>query len=157
MTPLPWPDRLPGQRVSNEVVTTMDLLPTIAAITGAELPTWTIDGRNVLPILEGWPGDTGPPTTMYFYAGAELQAVRAGRWKLHLPHSYETVTEPGMDGEPGQEASRDIAMSLFDLDTDPGETMDLWEQHPDVVSELMGAGAAFDADLKKNQRPLGGL
>ena len=56
-------------RVSNEVVTAMDLLPTIAAITGAALPTCTIDGRNVLPILEGSPGGASPPTTMYFYAG----------------------------------------------------------------------------------------
>jgi arylsulfatase A-like enzyme len=152
-----WPDRLEGNKVSNEVVTAMDLLPTIAAITGAALPTWTIDGRNVLPILEGSPGGAGPPTTMYFYAGPELQAVRAGQWKLHLPHSYETVTEPGMDGDPGQKESRDIAMSLFDLDADPGETSDLWEQHPDVASELMGAAAAFDADLKKNARPPGRL
>ena len=150
-----WPDRLEGNRVSSEIVTAMDLLPTIAAITGAALPACTIDGRNVLPILEGAPGGASPPTSMYFYAGAELQAVRAGQWKLHLPHSYETVTEPGMDGEPGQEASRDISMSLFDLDADPGETTDLSEQHPDVVSELMGAAAAFDADLKKNQRPPG--
>jgi len=94
---------------------------------------------------------------MYFYAGAELQAVRAGPWKLHLPHGYQTVTEPGMDGDPGQEAPRDIAMSLFDLDADPGETTDLSEQHMDVVSELMGAAVAFDADLKKNQRPPGRL
>ena len=152
-----WPDQIEGDRVSDEVVTAMDLLPTIAAITGAALPTCTIDGRNVLPILEGSPGGASPPTTMYFYAGAELQAVRAGQWKLHLPHSYETVTEPGMEGDPGQEASRDIPMSLFDLDADPGETTDLSEQHPDVVSELMGAAAAFDADLKKNERLLGGL
>jgi arylsulfatase len=152
-----WPDRIEGNRVSHEVVTAMDLLPTIAAITGAALPTCTIDGRNVLPILEGSPGGASPPTTMYFYAGTELQAVRAGPWKLHLPHSYETVTEPGMDGDPGQEASRAIPMSLFDLDADPGETTDLSEQNPDVVSELTAAAAAFDADLKKNQRPPGRL
>jgi arylsulfatase A len=150
-----WPDRLEGNRVSNEVVTAMDLLPTIAAITGAALPTCTIDGRNVLPILEGSPSGASPPTTMYFYARAELQAVRAGQWKLHLPHSYETVPEPGMDGDPGEEASRDIPMSLFDLDADPGETTDLSEQRPDVVSELMTAAAAFDADIKKNQRSAG--
>jgi arylsulfatase len=150
-----WPDRLEGNRVSGEVVTAMDLLPTIAAITGAALPTCAIDGRNVLPILDGSPGGAGPPTTMYFYAGTALQAVRAGRWKLHLPHGYETVTEPGMDGEAGQEASRDIAMSLFDLDADPGETTDLAEQHPDVVSELMGVAAAFDADLAKHRRAPG--
>ena len=83
--------------------------------------------------------------------------MRAGQWKLHLPHGYETVTEPGMDGEPGQKASRDIAMSLFDLDADPGETTDLSDQHLDVVSELMRAAAVFDADLEKNQRPPGRL
>ena len=94
---------------------------------------------------------------MYFYAGTELQAVRAGQWKLHLPHGYETVTEPGMDGDPGQEASRAIPLSLFDLDTDRGETTDLSEQHPDLVSDLMSAAAVFDADLKKNQRPPGRL
>ena len=73
----------------------MDLLPTIAAITGAALPTCTIDGRNVLPILDSSPGGASPPTTMYFYAGRELQAVRAGQWKLHLPHSYNTVDRAG--------------------------------------------------------------
>jgi arylsulfatase A len=62
-----------------------------------------------------------------------------------------------MDGEPGQEAPRDIAMSLFDLDADPGETTDLAEQHPDVVSELMASAAAFDTDIKKNARPPGRL
>ena len=152
-----WPDRLEGNRVSNAVVTAMDLLPTIAAITGAALPTWPIDGRNVLPILDGSPGGASPLASMYFYAGAELQAVRAGQWKLHLPHGYETVTEPGMDGDPGQEASRAIPLSLFDLDTDRGETTDLSEQHPDLVSDLMSAAAVFDADLKKNQRPPGRL
>ena len=152
-----WPDQIAANRVSHDVVTAMDLLPTIAAITGAALPNCTIDGRNVLPILEGAPSGAGPPTTMYFYAGAELQAVRAGPWKLHLPHGYETVTEPGMDGDPGEKASRITPMSLFDLDADPGETTDLSEQHPDVVSELMGVAAAFDADLQKNQRAPGRL
>ena len=147
-----WPDQIEANRVSAEVVTAMDLLPTIAAITGAALPTCTIDGRNVLPILEGLPGGASPPPAMYFYAGPELQAVRAGQWKLHLPHGYNTVTEPGMDGDPGQEASRDIPLSLFDLDGDPGETTDLSEQHADVVSELMDAAAVFDADIKKNAR-----
>jgi len=60
-----------------------------------------------------------------------------------------------MNGDPGQEASRDIPMSLFDLDADRGETTDLSELHPDLVSDLMGAAAAFDADLKKNERPAG--
>ena len=48
-----WPDRIKRDTVSKEIVTAMDLLPTIAAITGAALPKWPIDGRSILPILEG--------------------------------------------------------------------------------------------------------
>ena len=152
-----WPDRIHGKTVSKEVVTTMDLLPTLAAITGAALPRWTIDGRSILPILEGSAGAASPHEAVYFYDGVELQAVRSGSWKLHLPHRYPTVVEPGMDGSPGQEEWRDLELSLFDLDADPGETTNVAAQHPELVSQLREAAAAFDADIKKNQRRVGRL
>jgi len=152
-----WPARIKGDAVSNAVVTAMDLFPTIAAITGAALPPWTIDGRSILPILEATPGAASPSAAVYFYYGVELQAVRSGRWKLHLPHTYRTVIQPGMNGNPGQEEDRTIPLSLFDLDVDPGETTNLVEQYPEVVSQLMQAATTFDADLKMNQRPVGRL
>jgi arylsulfatase len=152
-----WPGRIERGAVSNEVVTAMDLLPTLAAITGAALPPWTIDGRNILPILDGLPATAGTSDAayFYFYLGAELQAVRGGRWKLHLPHGYQTIVQPGVDGNAGQSEARDIPLSLFDLDADPGETTNLAAQYPDVVSRLMAAATAFDADVKMNQRPAG--
>ena len=150
-----WPARIPGQTVSNEIVTTMDLFPTLAAITGAALPGWTLDGKNVLPLLEGVPGAVSPTNTLYFYLHQELQAVRRGHFKLHLPHSYETVVVPGNDGVEGQDDSADIEQSLFDLDVDPGETVDVSAQYPDVVSELTSAATSFDAELKSNARPAG--
>jgi arylsulfatase A len=152
-----WPGRIDAQAVSQEVVTTMDLLPTIAAITGAPLPRWTIDGKSILPILEGRARAQSPHEAVYFYDGTELQAVRSGRWKLHLPHRYQTVVEPGVDGRPGQEEWRDLELSLFDLDADPGETANLAPQHPEVVSQLTEAAAAFDAEIKGNRRPVGRL
>ena len=81
--------------------------------------------------------------------------MRSGRWKLHLPHSYDTVVQPGVDGNPGQDGIRDLPLSLFDLDADPGETTDLVAQYPDVVSQLTEAATAFDADIKSNERPVG--
>ena len=72
-----------------------------------------------------------------------------------LPHSYETVVVPGMDGTIGQDAIKDLPLSLFDLDADPGETTNLVAQYPDDVSRLMEAAAAFDADLKMNERSIG--
>jgi len=152
-----WPDRIKAQTISNEVVTTMDLFPTIAEFSKAELPPWTIDGRSILPVLEGVSGAASPHDAIYFYDGVELQAVRSGPWKLHLPHSYLTIIQPGMDGNPGQEEQRDLALSLFNLGADPGETANLATQYPDVVSRLTEAAAAFDADIKRNQRPAGRL
>jgi arylsulfatase A-like enzyme len=91
----------------------------------------------------------------YFYSGEELQAVRHGKWKLHLEHDYETVAEPGSDGTRGREESSKLPLSLFDLDADPGETMDLAAQYPDLVLQLTQAATAFDADIKMNLRPAG--
>jgi arylsulfatase len=152
-----WPERIPAHTVSNEIVTTMDLFPTVAAITGATLPAAAIDGKNVLPLLEDAPAAVSPTDTLYFYLHDELQAVRRGHWKLHLPHSYETVAIYGEDGSSGEDVDKDIALSLFDLDADPGETTDLSADHADVVSELTNAASAFDADLKANARPVGQL
>jgi arylsulfatase len=152
-----WPARIPPRAVSNEIVTTMDLFPTVAAITGAALPGRAIDGKNVLPLLEGARGAVSPTDTLYFYLHHELQAVRRGHFKLHMPHQYETVVVPGADGVAGQDESRDIPLSLFDLDADPGETTDLSAEYPEVVSELQSAASAFDAELKANARPAGHL
>jgi len=83
--------------------------------------------------------------------------VRSGPWKLHLPHSYLTIARPGLDGSRGSEAWADLPLSLFHLEADPGERMNLVEQYPDVVNQLTIAAAAFDADIKRNQRPSGQL
>ena len=152
-----WPDRIRTHSVSSEIVTTMDLFPTLAAITGAALPAAVIDGKNVLSLLEGTPGAVSPTDTLYFYLHAEVQAVRRGRFKLHLPHSYETVEVTGADGDAGQDQTKDLPLSLFDLDSDPGETTDLSAGYPEVVSELTRAANAFDADVKSNARPAGHL
>jgi arylsulfatase A-like enzyme len=154
---LRWPDRIKGQTVSKEIVSTMDLFPTLAEITGTALPPWPLDGRSLLPLLEGQPGAASPHDAFYFYDGTDLQAVRSGPWKLHLPHSYLTIPEPGRDGDRGREEWRDLGLSLFNLDDDPGETVNLAAQHPDVVRRLTEAAAAFDENIKKNQRPVGQL
>jgi len=152
-----WPRRTSGNAVSNEIVTAMDLFPTIAAITGAEPPPWPIDGRSILPILEGSSGAAAnsDPRYFFYYLSVQLQAVRSGQWKLHLAHDYQTIPQPGVDGSHGEEQTASIPLSLFDLDTDPGETTDLAAQYPDIVTQLTDAAAAFDADIQSNKRPVG--
>ena len=113
-----WPSRIAAGRVSDELVTSMDLFPTLAAVCGAEVPTdRTIDGRDVSAI---WFDEdaTSPHEAFFYYWMNDLEAVRAGRWKLHFSKR------------------RTETSALYDLDADIGETTDVAEQHPGVVASL---------------------
>ncbi len=98
-----WPGHIPAGTVCREPAMTIDLLPTFARLAGADLPAdRPIDGRDIWPLLSGRPGARSPHEALYFYWGRDLQAVRSGRWKLHLPHKYRSLKDrPGSGGKPG--------------------------------------------------------
>jgi arylsulfatase A-like enzyme len=132
-----WPAKIPAGSVSREPAMTIDLLPTIAKLAGAVLPKLPVDGKDIGPLLMGESGAKSPQEAYFFYWGQELQAVRSGKWKLHFPHAFRTLKEPGKDGKPGPYAPARIEQSLFDLETDVGETKDVAAPHPDVVAKLV--------------------
>ena len=132
-----WPGHIPAGSVCNKIASTIDLLPTLAAITGAPLPKKKIDGVNILPLLQG-KSNANPRDTYFYYYGQELRAVRQGKWKLFFPHksrSYQGV-EPGRDGYPGPYATLQVGLELYDLENDISETTNVVDQHPDVVARL---------------------
>ncbi|HQR08253.1 MAG TPA: sulfatase [Gemmatales bacterium] len=132
-----WPGVIPAGLVSHEPCMTIDLLPTLAQITGARLPDHKIDGLSILPLLTERNAPS-PHQALYYYWNKELQAVRSGPWKLHLPHSYSSLkTTPGKDGAPGVYEQRIIPLSLFHLMNDPEETTNLVEKEPSVVSRIL--------------------
>lgn len=143
-----WPGRIPRGRVCPELATTMDLLPTLARLAGAELPAdRRLDGRDIGPLLRGEPGARSPHEAFFYYWGRELQAVRSGPWKLHFPHTYPKPDPPGRDGSPGKYTQLRIGPALFNLDQDPGETRDLAAKFPDVVRRLEALAETTRADL----------
>ncbi|HKB39782.1 MAG TPA: sulfatase [Gemmataceae bacterium] len=131
-----WPGKIPAGSVCREPAMTIDLLPTIARLAGAELPARKIDGKDIWPLLSGERGAKPPHEAYFFYWLKELQAVRSGKWKLHLPHSYTRPNPPGADGKPGKGEQRKIELALFDLEKDIGETTNVADKHPDVVKRL---------------------
>ena len=164
-----WPGKVPAGRVCDELVTGLDLLPTVATLVGAGLPKAKIDGADLSPLLLGEKGATGRASFAYF-SGSDLHAVRRGKWKLHLPHEYLTVNgPPGKDGKPANHekmkpdaieesgirgiASRHgykvakIELSLFDLAADPGESKNVAAAHPGSVKELTALADEFRRDL----------
>lgn len=146
-----WPAIIPAGAVCREPAMTIDVFPTIAKIIGAELPKHTIDGKDIGPLLRGEPGAKCPHEAFFFYYEVgELQAVRSGKWKLMLPHTFQTMEgrELGKDGTPGKYRKIKIEKpELYDLDADRGETENVADQNPDIVKKLLGNVAEARADL----------
>jgi len=145
-----WPKRIPAGSVCREVAGTIDILPTIAEIIGVELPEdRIIDGRSILPLLEGRPGVKSPREAQYFYWGKALQAVRSGKWKMQFPHAYRTLAgrEGGTGGQPVAYSQARIGLELFDLESDIGETTNVADANPQVVARLTALAEKARADL----------
>ncbi len=151
-----WPGRIPAGEVSSEVCAMFDLLPTIADFAGAPLPgSHRIDGKSIAPILTGESGAKSPHEAFFYYRSNKIEAVRAGRWKLHLPHWYRSLEEDGGGGQPGKYVQRKTERVLYDLDKNVAEQQDRSEEYPEVVERLQKLALDFDKDLKANMRPPG--
>ncbi len=132
------PGTIPSGIVNREVTSTMDVLPTIAAMSKAHLPDHPIDGHDITALLDSKPGAKSPWKWFYYFWPGELQAVRSGHWKLHIPHKHRHQTEPaGTGGKSAGEVTSTIGLSLFNLESDPGETRNVADQHPEVVRRLL--------------------
>ncbi len=153
-----WPGTIPAGTRCTEPAMTIDILPTVARLIGAKLPEHKIDGRDIGPLMRGEAGAQSPQEAYYFYYGTQLQAVRKGRWKLHFPHSFQSLSgrRGGQGGVPVKYDKKEIGLALFDLEKDPGETTDVKEQHPGVVREIEALADRMREDLGDSARGLKG-
>lgn len=143
-----WPGKIPAGRVLDEPLMSIDIFPTLARLSGGALPEHRIDGLDVWPILASEPGAKNPHDAYYFYyASNELRAVLSGAYKLVLPHSFQSITEPGKDGKPGKGQARKAELALYDLSSDIGETTNVAEKFPDVVERLQTLAERAREDL----------
>ena len=150
-----WPKKIPKGVISNKVFSSIDIFPTIAAITRTSLPVKKIDGKNALKLWENKQGAESPHEALFFYAEYDLQAVRWKNWKLHFPHDYNSVKVPGKDGKQGIGVEKKIGLSLFDLTKDPEEKINVADKHTDIVEKMSAMAKSFDNELKKDARPCG--
>jgi arylsulfatase A-like enzyme len=149
-----WPGRIPAGKACDELASTMDLLPTFARLAGTKPPTdRVIDGRDIWPLMAGKQGAKSPHEAFYYYQIDQLQAVRAGKWKLHLP--LKVKKRNWGKGIP------DSLLQLYDLKADIGETTNIASEHPDVVKRLLTLAERVREDLGdvnrkgRGQRPAG--
>lgn len=151
-TIIKYPAKLEAGRVLDRPLSTIDVLPTVAHLTGAALPDNEIDGKNVWPVITGDEAVPHPHEFYCFEYSKRLDAVLTsdGRWKMHLPHPYRHVLEEGHDSRRGKVTTHKIGWALFDLDADPYETTDVMAEHPEVMQRLKAYAEARrkEFDLK---------
>ena len=131
-------------------------LERLASITGgsddtrlaaAPLPKNTIDGKDITDLMFGKPNAKTPHEVFYHYDGGNrLMALRSGKWKLMMAQMYNSPTR-GKRGFPGKVQRKSIELSLFDLESDVGETTNVADQHPQVVARLMRYAEEMRKDL----------
>lgn len=128
-----WPARIPGGRISDSIVSTLDLLPTLAGLAGAALPQdRVIDGKNVWPLLSAESKES-PRESFFYYAYTHLQAVRLGRWKLVL----DRPDNPPWTSWYGRMIDAVEKPQLYDLELDISESRNVAEQNPAIVEDLL--------------------
>ena len=138
-----WPNTITSQSTSSEVVSTMDILPSLLKLAKINVPANNviIDGRDSLAdIILGTGGSKHDFLPFYngYYGNVskEIYAARAGRYKAHW------ITAPGLgggrwptDAHAAPETMRHDPPLIFDVEADPAETFPL--QH-DEVRDLNG-------------------
>jgi arylsulfatase A len=143
-----WPQYIAGGKVSHQVISTLDLFPTLlkqAGVLERYEKRITLDGRDISAHLK----DTEemlPDHPFYYYnRNGRLEAVRLGKWKLHI------AKELGWD----KKTNGSFETALYDLSEDPGEQVNRANEHPEVVKMLHDMMLQFDAtlDLSLNESP----
>ena len=167
-TVMRWTGTIPRDTDCHELASTIDILPTVAQLIGADLPRHTIDGKNIAPLMFGRPNARSPHDAFFcYYGNGQLQAVRDRRWKLHFPHGYRTLAgrPGGSGGKPVRYSQAKVGRELFDLRADAGETNDVSATYPDVVARLEShadtargeLGDSLTKRVGKSVRPAGRL
>ena len=110
----------------NELGSTLDIINTIASLSGTEIPDdRKMDGYDLSPVLQEQ--SVSPRTDFYYWAFSELHAVRSGPWKLHVqqrePVHYGNIAE--MEGP-----------ELYHLEADISEKYNVYDAQPEVVAKL---------------------
>ncbi|MCA9127680.1 MAG: sulfatase [Planctomycetales bacterium] len=137
-----WPNKIPAGSTCDELASTIDILPTVAHLIGAELPSHPIDGKDIRPLMFAEPDARSPHEYFYlYYGGGELQAIRDRQWKLFFPHQYRTLAgrPGGTGGIPAKYSQARTGTELYDLKSDIGEEHNVAEQHPEIVKRLSDA------------------
>ncbi len=139
-----WPGKIPSGAVTQEMASTMDLFTTCLKLAGVEVPSdRTVDGLDLTPLLLG--KGPSPRTTMHFYRGTQLYALRKGAFKAH----FITQAAYGSD----KPVHHDPPL-LYHLGHDPSERFDVAKDQVAVIADLRKEVATHQATMQPGENQL---
>jgi arylsulfatase A-like enzyme len=149
-TLMQWKGTIPADSRCDQLASTIDLLPTVAAAIDAKLPSHTIDGKNIRSLMVSNDAKSPHSSIPCYYTDGQLQAIRNDRWKLVFPHTYRSLdNQKGKsDGTPIAYVNKKVeSTELYDLDADVGETKNVADANPAVVQQLKSEADRWRAEL----------
>jgi len=139
---------IPAGTVCDELTGTIDVLPTIAALTGKPLPTQKkIDGIDVSKLWTGQIDDSPRHEFMHYTSQGNLEGIRQGDWKLLVKKPRQRRNQK--NAAAGKAKAQ---IMLFDLSKDVGEQNNLAAQHPEIVDRLQQRMKQLDDEITMNAR-----
>jgi len=134
-----YPNKIKPGRTIDIPMMNIDIMPTIAEITGSSLPNKTIDGKSVWNIWNGSSQVSPQEAYFFYYHKNELHGVRYKNWKMYFPHRYRTLNgrPGGKDGFPVDYEYNTIdQIELYNLSNDISETTDVANKNHEVVKKI---------------------
>ena len=134
-----WPGHVEMSSRTDQTVCLTDVMATCAELVESPLPHDAAeDSISFLPVLLGTQGDKPiRQETLHQTMRLEL-AIRRGKWKYldHTGSGGNDYTREHLREYVLPETAPDAPGQLYDLETDPGETTNLYFEHPEIVREL---------------------
>ena len=135
-----WTGKVKSGTRSDQILCLTDIMATVAAITGAELPRdASEDSFNMLPVLEG---KASTPIRPYLltqaFGGKRTLSIRRGPWKYidHRGSGGNNYDKGELEPFTLPDVAPEAPAQLYKLETDPGETTNLFFKYPEIVLEL---------------------
>ena len=139
-----WPAQVAAGTTSDQLVCLTDLMATCAELSGASVPENAgEDSVSFVAALDGNPIESTRQGVIHHSINGHF-SYRQGKWKLLL--------STGSGGWSNGKTSGGTAGQLYDMDTDPSETTNLYTSQPEVVAELL---AQLESDVTRGRSTAG--
>lgn len=149
-----WPGKFPANKVSNESICAIDIIATLASIVEYKLPTYFAeDSYDLSPLFKGEKvgidaGKAAIREAIVHHSVNGNFAIRQGKWKM--------IPQKGNGGwthaQSVKKAKDEPEGQLFNLEIDPTEKTNLWEQKPEIVQELKDLLEKYKAEGRSINR-----